>query len=459
MENQFTASLWGDEGFSAILSMKSIPDIIAIIARDTSPPLWNIFEHLLFKFIGNQEIHIRGLSFVFFLGSVFFTYKLGSFIFSRKTGVLASVLTFLNPFFFIYAFEGRMYSILAFGVSASMYFFLKILYDQEGASTLNKLGYVVSTLWALYSHHFAFFAVFVQLLWWLTEFLFGKRIRAKKLFKNFLLVGIFYIPWLYPLYLQTSQVSRGFWLAKPDLIDLRNLIYDFIATGIKNDNLKIPFTDLAFYQASLYLAFLILIMRKWWRKVKISLFFVIFFLTPIILTWFISQYFQSIFFNRYLLFTIPSFSIIVASCRNKISPFVIFFLILILAIIDYDYFIHPKKLPFKQVASYIKTQMREEDFLINWYSNGTHHLWETKYYSIPAPIFNPKKEKLPFFVGTALMQDEDFVSEIPDQVKRVAVITSGPIEEISIQGYTKTKVETFDSLKVVWFSKLAEYED
>src|SRR3989337_1496477 len=166
MENQFTTSLWGDEGFSAILSMKSLPEIIKIIARDTSPPLWNIWEWIVFNTLGTDEVYIRGLAFVFFLGTVFFAYKIGSFLFSKKTGLLAALFTALNPFFFIYAFEGRMYSIMSLGVAGSMYFYLRIFYNEEVIRKRDKIGYVFFTLWALYSHHFAFFAVAVQGIWW-----------------------------------------------------------------------------------------------------------------------------------------------------------------------------------------------------------------------------------------------------------------------------------------------------
>ena len=123
--NQFTASLWGDEAFSAILSMKPIPEIVSIIARDTSPPLYNLTENFWFRIFGSSEVAIRALSFFYFLIAVFFVYKIGKYFWGKKTGILAAVLTFLNPFFFIYAFEGRMYSLLAAGVSASMYFFIK----------------------------------------------------------------------------------------------------------------------------------------------------------------------------------------------------------------------------------------------------------------------------------------------------------------------------------------------
>src|SRR4030043_2253940 len=146
--NQFTASLWGDEAFSAILSQKSIPQIIAIIARDTSPPLYNICEHLLFRFFGSSEIAIRALSFAFFILAIFFVYKIGENLWSRKTGAIAAILTFFNPFFFTYAFEGGMYSLLALTVTSSFYFFL---------SRRWKL-YVLTTAAALYTHHFAVFA-------------------------------------------------------------------------------------------------------------------------------------------------------------------------------------------------------------------------------------------------------------------------------------------------------------
>ena len=103
MPNQLTASLWGDEGFSAILSMKSIPEILSIIARDTSPPLYNLTEHLAFRLFGTSEIVIRGLSFFYYAVAVFFVYKIAAHYWNKKTALICALLTFFNPFFFIYA--------------------------------------------------------------------------------------------------------------------------------------------------------------------------------------------------------------------------------------------------------------------------------------------------------------------------------------------------------------------
>lgn len=454
MENVFNQSIWGDEGFSAILSMKPLPQIIEIIARDTSPPLWNITEWIVFNTLGTDEIYIRGLAFTYFLLAVFFTYKIGELIWSKKTGLLASILTFLNPFFFIYAFEGRMYSILALGVTASMYFFLKILKSEGKVKKSTKIGYVIATLWALYSHHFAIFALFVQGIWFTWEFLLGKRKVAKKLFKLFIIVGVGYIPWLWPLYNQTRMVGGGFWLGTPTLIDLRNLIYEYLAEGIKTHPLVVPFVNLKLHQLALYFVLAVLLIRKWHKTIKSNFILLTWFLIPILATWAVSQVFQSIFFNRYLLYTIPAAMLLLASNRRgKLSIAALSVIILLFANIDYYYFTHPTKLPFRELSDYVKSERQEGSFLINW-NAASHHLWETKYYGIPAPIYIPPEGgDLPFFVGTALMQEKDVIREIPAGAERVGVVTSGPIEEISLPGYTEKEAREFNGLKFIWYVK------
>ena len=432
MPNQFTVNLWGDEAFSAVLSTNSIPELIKIIARDTSPPLYNITEHLWFSVFGNSEVAIRSLSFLYFLIAVFFTYKIGALLWDRKAGLLAGILTFLNPFFFVYAFEGRMYSILAATVTASVYFFLK----------RNWFGYVLATVAALYSHHFAVFAIFVQGLWFLYEFLLGKRKVAVSMFKAFIAVGILYLPWIIPLYNQTRMVGGGFWLGTPTVLDFFVLVGKYLAAGFIHP-LTIP---------ALVFVLVALGLRHWFEKKETDLFLLSWFLLPIAFTWIISQRFQSIFFDRYLLYTIPGAMLLVASKGRKFSGIVLGILIIILAIMDFHYFTHPTKKPFGELASYVKETKRGDDFLINW-NAASHHLWEAKYYGIPAPLYIPEGE-LPFYVGTAQMTDEDILREIPKKINRVGVITSGDIAEIELPYYTEREAKTFGELKFVWYQKI-----
>jgi hypothetical protein len=443
METVFNQSIWGDEGFSAILSMKTLPEIIKIIATDTSPPLWNITEWIAFQLFGTGEVVIRSLAFIYFLGAVFFTYKIGSLLWNKKTGILAAVLTFLNPFFFTYAFEGRMYSIMSLGVAVSMYFFLKIIYNKK-SDRKDLIGYVLGTLWAMYSHHFAIFIVFIQGLWFLYNLITGKRKVATQIFKGFILVSIGYIPWLLPLYNQTKMVGGGFWLGTPTSEDLLKLVGEYLAVGIKHNLTKYAIVFAVFALA----------IRKWQKDLKKTLILLSWFLGPIILTWAISQFFQSIFFNRYLLYTIPGAMLLLASSRRKLfSPILIGIILVLFSIIDFHYFTHPTKRPFKQLSTYVKQTRKEGDFLINW-NAGSHHLWETKYYGIPAPIYIPEGGgDLPFFVGTALMEKSDVIRKIPEDVKRVGVVTSGSINEVNLPGYSESETKIFEGLNFAWHQR------
>ncbi len=442
MHNQFTAPLWGDEGFSAILSMKSIPQIIEIIRRDTSPPLYNITEHIAFRVFGVSEVTIRSLSFFYYMLTIFFIFLITKLVWDKKTALLASALAFLNPFFFVYAFEGRMYAIMALGVSASMYFYFKLVKTKTQKPWSAVIGYALATAWALYSHHFAIFAVLVQGFWFLYELLKKNFTFARYQFLGFLGAGILYSPWLWPLYEQTRMVGGGFWLGRPDGRDLINLISEYISTGIK------PLSEYA-----LYLNLMALALRRWDKKLKTSLILASWFLVPIVLTFVISQFFQPVFYNRYLIYTIPALGIILASNRRKIISAVLLSIILGLFIhIDWHYFQNPQKLPFDKLAAYVIETKHNNDFLINW-SSDSHHLWESKFYGIPGPIYvGEDGGELPFFVGTALMEEGDIIKTIP-KTGRIGVITSGQVEEVVLPGYTESESKTFGNLKFIWLEK------
>jgi hypothetical protein len=439
--NQFTASIWGDEGFSAILSMKSIPEIISIVARDTSPPLYNITEHLWFQMFGTSEVAIRSLSFLYYSLAIFFVYKIGTFFWDRKTGILVSVLAFFNPFFFIYAFEGRMYSILALGVTASMYFFIRLLFDKKSNNKI-LIGYVVATLWAMYSHHFAIFALFVQGIWFVFEFV-KNRERSFVILKGFIAVGILYAPWIIPLYKQTKMVGGGFWLGQPTITDLRELIYRYLGQGITH--------QLAQY--ALWASLAGLVIRAWKKDTKKNLFLLSWFLIPLLVAWSISQVFTPIFFDRYLITTIPAGMLLLGSNRRQLTSNIAIALALgLFLIIDLTYFTHPAKRPFREFAQVIKENMAEGDYLINW-SAQSHHLWETKYYGIGGPIYIAGEGELPFFVGTALMEEKDIIRSIPESASRVGAITSGSVDEVYLDGYTKVSFDQVGDLKVIWLTK------
>lgn len=421
--NQFTASLWGDEAFAAVLAQKSYWQIILNVARDTSPPLFYLSLHTWMKFFGTNEIAIRMHSFLYFLLLCWVVYLIGKAIFDKKIGIIAALLTFLNPFLFQYGFEGRMYSILAFYCTLSMYFFI----------TKQKIPYILATAGALYSHHFALFIVFAQFVFSLPKL----RENFFKTLQPFLFVGLLYLPWFYPLYYQTSLVAGGFWLGKPGLKDLYNLLRNFLVGSSKHQ----------LQGEILILAGLLFFLRRWSKK-DIPL--LGWFILPVLLTFVISQFKESIFFDRYMLFAIPPIMLLLASRPRKISYPLILFLIFGLAAMNFHYFTQPKKRPFRELANFVKQVKEPEDYLINW-SGAAHHLFESKYYQLMAPLYYPTGEP-PFYIGTALMEKGDIIKELPRE-ERIGVITSDRPGSVYLPYYKLEKIYYFDDLKFIWFTK------
>lgn len=414
---QFTASLWGDEAWAATLAIKSLPKIVQIVARDTSPPLYYLLLHSWMKIFGSSEPAIRSLSFLFFLFTGFIVFLIGKQLKDRTTGFLASLLTFTNPFLFQYAFEGRMYSLLLLTSTLSIYFFLK----------KQKLGFILATTAALYTHHFAIFIVFWEGIWSLIK---------KRSLLPFVFIGLLYLPWLYPLYSQTKLVAGGFWLGKPTLKSLAEIILHFLVGMSKG-----------IYQ---YLALgaigITLLIRRWQKS---SLFVLGWFLIPILTVFTISRFFQSIFFDRYLLIIIPAMMLLIATARRKkFSLIFILVTIFSLIIVNYQYFLHPTKRPFRELATFIKAN--EPNLTLINYNASAHHLWESKYYGLNAPIFSP--QPLPFYTGTALMEKGDVISQLPNEAT-IGVITSAPSEEVKIPNYHQIKSQSFGELSLLWMLK------
>lgn len=64
--------------------------------------------------LGSSDAWLRGLSVLFGLGTVWFTYQLGCRMIGRSTGVVAAFLASISPLFINHSQEIRMYSLISF---------------------------------------------------------------------------------------------------------------------------------------------------------------------------------------------------------------------------------------------------------------------------------------------------------------------------------------------------------
>jgi len=434
-------SLWGDEGFSALAVMKPFKEMVGVVMRDTAPPGFYVIGYAWTRLFGSSEVALRSLSLLLILGAAVFAGLLVKEASKNKwQGVLVGLLAFLSPFTLPFAFEWRMYALLTFATLGSIYFFV----------TRKWKGYVVMTVLALYTHHLALMTVAVQGLWFLVDELdepgkWTKRkiVKAIKHIWPFWLVMGLYIPWLYPMYLQTTRVQgAGFWLKAPTIKEAGLLLYRFMTGGVKEE-----------FRTGVALLVGVLLVTKQWKKVgKKWLEILLVVMAPVVFSFIVSYLVTPIFYDRYLLSVVLGMGVLVGLGTRKWLMPVLVGLVMIYGYFSYQTFTTPKKRPFRELASYVKQELKEGDYLLN-YNGAAHHLWETKYYGIPAPIYVPEGE-LPMYVGTAQMTDEDVVKEVPEGVARLGVITSEPVEKVVIEEpWQVEEVGEFGSIRVIWMEK------
>jgi len=236
--------------------------------------------------------------------------------------------------------------------------------------------------------------------------------------------------------------GAGFWLTAPTAKQVVDLVWKFMVGGVKERwRVGVGVVVLGILLAKDWKA----IGEKWWGLVVI-------FMTPILLSAGISYVITPVFYDRYLLASATGIVVlIVAGTAKKWGYGLLVVLLCIYGYVSWQQFSHPTKRDFASLAAYVKSEQKEGDALIN-YNGAAHHLWESKYYGIPAPIYVPG-EPLPLYVGTAQMTEEDTIKELPKVEGRLGVISSEPISEIELPGYELTEEKGFAGIGFSWWEE------
>ena len=449
--NLFGQSLWRDEAYSAILAKNSLIDIVKITINDTMPPLYHFILHFWIKIFGFSEASLRTPSFIFYLMLIAAVYFFVKEVFkSNRSALFAGVLTAVNPFIFVYAFEARMYTLLMLLSVLSMWFFL----------TKRWAFYVLVTVLALYTHNFANFIVMCQLLFYLITN--GKpsikNLIKSKFIRVVVVVGILYLPWIPTLFTQAFKVSGDFWIKKPDLYTFFVVLGQFIK----------GYDHFLGVEVVVIVSVAILIFRGI-KRGRDELFYFWMLLIPIVV-WIISQVGNSLFLERYLIVSTPAVPILLATSSDNnlinrmlgkfkfgkfkvngrnIAAIFLIIIILIMANADLYRFNHPQKEPFRELTSYIKENLPKNQVIINYYNDRLHY-FELKYYGINTKIYSPIP--IPFWNGTALIDKKDVLSKEPDQ-KNIIVMASQNIGDVRLPGYVLVNKVKFNDLYILWYSK------
>ncbi len=431
MLTQWNESLWGDESFSALAVMKSFTEMFSVVMKDTAPPGFYFLGWIWVRIAGSSEVALRSLTLMLMIGAaVFAGMTVYKFRQSKITAFLTTLLAFGAPFLVPFAFEWRMYALLCFSVMGSVYFFLT-----------KKWGwYIGFTLLALYTHHFGLFTFASQGMWFaVASFSWKEPRKWLSQLWPFLIVVLLYLPWVPLMYQQLTRVKGGgFWLSVPTLLEGKELMYRFVTGGIQVE-----------WKFPVLLGGVALLATKDWRRVRRDWWGLLFiYLFPVLASFVVSYFVTPIFYDRYLLSVVMGMMVLlIAGNESDYWPII---LILVLAFWWQSWrgFIHPSKKPFREMAAYVRSEIREGDALINW--NGkAHHLWESKYYRVGGPIYTTRP--LPLYVGTAQMKEEDVIMELPKPKGRLGVIASEDISEIELPGFQLIKEMEFGELSITWW--------
>ena len=412
----FAQSLWRDEAFSYFLAKKNIFEIIFLTAKDFNPPLYYLLLHFWIKIFGGSEIALRSMSLIFYWGTIYFIFLFLKEILKIKEKLflfLFLILFVVNPLLIYYAFEARMYTLLAFFSVFSSYAFLKE----------NKKKYLFALIFGLLSHYFMIFIFLSQLK---TFFIFKKK------FKNFNLklfvypITIFAIWMVFVFFQKYELIAKNFWINKTNLIDIKYLPA-IIFTGYEK-GFSFVYERRGYLSLLLFLIILsnFFIKKEKTPEKKVVFFYLLLsgFITPIII--FIISFFKPIFLPRYLIGQSIVFLLLVIYSLNKINKKI--FSLIILSILIYFSFDYQKlQIQFRRKSNYkklyheIKTLAKKDDLV--YVTSELDYFTAGYYFDINrVKIFNKIYEKIPDYVGKILIPKEAITFSLPSYPKKAFIV-------------------------------------
>jgi uncharacterized membrane protein len=308
-----------------------------------------------------------------------------------------------------YGFEARMYSLLAFLATASMYFFY----------SKNWVPYILTSALGLWTQPFMAFVIlsqFIYLLW------------AKKLSRPYLLsliaILVLFSPWLPVILFQLTR-SGPMWIWPINWTTVTTILGNLF-TGYEG-------TPWDLWNKMKILSLIILGLTVFSRR----LLFLIWLFLPVILVLIIS-YFKPIYVNRYLIFTTVAeiFLIVlgISIIKNQVvrNFFAIFFL---LFTIFFNIWFPPlhKKLDLRITIKEIEKLAKPTDLV---FSQTPLTFFEATYYFPDRSrvfLYNPKGVEVPYYAGHNLITKAKWVNAFPKYPRRAFLIHDDATYEVISQ--------------------------
>ncbi|MFH1453806.1 MAG: glycosyltransferase family 39 protein [Armatimonadota bacterium] len=373
-------SIWVDEAFCVWAAKFDLPSLLRYVSADAHPPLYFILLHFWIKLFGAGEFAVRLLSVTFGMGTLVLIYSLCNEVFrNKKYGLIASLLYGVSSFSIVDIDTNvRMYAMTAFLITLSVYLLCRIIREEK---PYLWIIYALTLVSALYTHYFAFFAIFAEII--CIVFFYGRGGSAdnnkwpgiKPAFIIGFILLLSYIPWTNQFFAQIFIFPKSGFNRGLNIFDIAQVLYFYLTPFISRINIWLVC-------ASAILSFILLFcgiirISKYRCGSVISLIFVTVFILPFIISLIPGQ--RCIFQLRTLTTIYPLF-LVILSCavmelKNKyLTYFLVAVLIVINSVFYFQYINDPgcRKQDWRTAVSCVEEEARPGDVILIQASCNVH---------------------------------------------------------------------------------------
>lgn len=414
-----TQSFWRDEIHSVFIAQKSPIEIFQVLLiNDAHFPLYFYILSFWIKLFGSDEISVRTLSAIFHIALLFTVFFITRRVLRKNIlAMLATIAVGLNPFLLNYAFEARMYSLLAFLGSLALLSFL------NSWSILFSLILIL----ILYTHPMGFLIY----LGFMLFIFFSKVYLREEIRRSTIIVSliplVFWLPLVIISWRQVGVVLKDFWVADVTS-DVFLKTFKSFTTGIFDYKSRSALLNITILLSIFSFSFLITKPQQFAKEKQLISLFLIVSLVPIIGTFIFSWFGRSIYIDRLFIASLPVLFILLGFSLNKFYNYsdeifkrIIIVILAIFFLYEFqaarDVLRSETKPPIRDAVFQVSSMMRDGDLVV---SESILNYLETKYYFEkttinPTLLYLEPKGELPFYTAPYLFEKEGLVTKLPKE--------------------------------------------
>lgn len=215
--------IWLDEAASLEYARRSVGFLLTELPfADPHSPLYYLLLKGWIGVFGVSEASLRFPSLILSALTLPVVYLLAARLFSRRVAFVSLGLMAVNPYHIEYAQEARMYALLAFAGSLSMYLFVRLCMASRPSTTM-LVGYLAATVLTGYTHAHGLFVIAVQNTLVVGGYLWAREttvmIPLRRWVGSQVVLVACLSPWLGVLVRRAAASDSPGWLQAPSLLE------------------------------------------------------------------------------------------------------------------------------------------------------------------------------------------------------------------------------------------------